>query len=57
MDNINQIIKNAEKLMNQALSMKHDDNSLKQKQLDALKDVQEAKEKLNKALEDANNIK
>lgn len=57
MDNINQIIKNAEKLMSQALSMKHDDNDLKQKQLDALKDVQEAKEKLNKALEDANNIK
>ena len=57
MDNINQIINNAEKLMNQALSMKHDDNNLKQKQLDALKEVQDAKAKLNKALKDADNIK
>ena len=57
MDNIKQIIKNAEKLMNQALSMKHDDNNLKQKQLDALKGVQDAKAKLNKALKDADNIK
>lgn len=57
MDNLKELIKHSEKLMNIALSMKHDDNDLKHKQLDALKDVQEAKMKLKKALADVDSIK
>lgn len=57
MDSLKELIEHSEKLMKIALNMKHDDNDLKHKQLDALKDVQEAKMKLKKALADADNIK
>lgn len=57
MDSLKELIEHSEKLMNIALNMKHDDNDLKHKQLDALKDVQDAKIKLKKALADADNIK
>lgn len=57
MDSLNELIKEAERMISKFEGVKIDDNQLKSKKLEALKEIDEAKRKLNKALKDADNIK
>lgn len=57
MDSLNDIIKNAEKLLNQARTVKCDNEQLNVLRDNAFKDLDEAKAKLKKTLEDVDNIK
>lgn len=57
MDSLKQLIKEAEAMISKFDGVKIDDKQLKSKKLEALKELDEAKRKLNKALKDADNIK
>lgn len=57
MDSLNDLIKQAERMISKFDGVKIDDKQLKSKKIEALKEIDEAKRKLNKALKDADNIK
>ena len=57
MDSLNELIKQAETMLNQVRGLKCDDEKLNVLQDNAFQDLADAKEKLNKTLKDVDSIK
>ena len=57
MDSLNDLLKQAESMLNQARNIKCDDEKLNVLKDNAFQELAEAKEKLNKTLRDVDNIK
>ena len=57
MDSLNDLIKQAETMLNQARNIKCDDEKLNVLKDNAFQDLVEAKEKLNKTLKDVDSTK